>query len=719
MPLRVFLCSILAGLLASCSGGGKKPDAGAEVKAEKPAPVDPMAPITEPPPPPPEDMHAALEAFRDGEFAHAAVLLENLEGEVEVIEDYRLYYLAESLFLSEKHEESIAVNEALAKRKGSRFAPLAPFRRADALFALGRWKEAAKAYASLSSKGIPSTVDSASVHLHWAEAMERDGRTETAVKRYEHVMRTFPHRPQAGQALEALVRVEPGYAISTEDRLARAERLVELKRFALAEKELEGLGPGLGKQKSREVALMHASCVYRKRRAWAEAQALFEKLSKGKDDVAAEASYMVGRCLDKRGQSAKAVAAYRKFLTRFKASSLRDDALMNVMVLDYEAGRWKQVRGNVKLLRQGVWSGNRRSQALWMIAFASYLDGRLPEALKLMDEYEGQATESMSRARAYYWGGVIREALGRKDAAVQRYVKTAKRYPLHYYALLASRRLEKLGHEPPEPVETVGTIQRPASEGCAGLPAVVATLLDLGLGYDARQEMRRAHRKLIMTHGDDPEALERIYTCAGAQKLLIGHASRWDDVPGKGGTAVKWRLLYPTPFLETATEQGKKNGVTAWLAMSIIRQESMFDPDAVSRTRACGLMQLMPATARQVAGEMGAPYDEERLFDAETNIAFGTHYLGALIRRFPGNLAAAVGAYNGGPHNMARWLRSHAPVDGDVLVELVSYSQTRNYIRKVLTTYARYTYIETGTWRPALEWIPETMTAELGEGPDY
>ncbi len=719
MPPRIALACILVAVLACCSG--KQDGQGADARAQEaaPAPVDPMAPITEPPAPPPEDMSAALQAFRQGDFAHAAVLLASLEGDVPVIEDYRLYYLAESLFLSGKHAESTQVYEKLEAMKGSRFAPLAPFRRADALLATESWAEAAKAYASLSSKGIPDTVDSASVHLHWAEALEMSGRGEAALKRYELVMRTFPHRPQAGQALEALERLEPGYAISTEDRIGRAERLMDLKRFALAEKELEGLGPGLGKKRAREVALMHAGCVYRKRQAWAEAQALYEKLAKGKDDVAAEAAYMVGRCLDKRGQSQKAVAAYRKFLTRFKGSSLRDDALMNVLVLDYEAGRWKQVRGNVALLRQGVWSGNRRSQALWMIAFATYLDGRLPEALKLMDEYEAQATESMSRARSYYWGGVIREAMGKTDAAAQRYVKTAKRHPLHYYALLSIRRLEKMGREAPDPAESIGKIARPAGEGCAGLPAVVAALVDLGLGYDARQEMARAHPKLVKAHGDDPQALERIYACAGAQKLLIGHASRWDDEPDKGGTATKWRLLYPTPFADTATEQASQHGVPPLLAMSIIRQESMFDPDAVSRTRACGLMQLMPATARQVADEMGAPYDEEALFDAATNIAFGTYYLGKLIQRFPGNLAAAVGAYNGGPHNMARWLRAHAPVDGDVLVELISYAQTRNYIRRVLTTYARYSYIETGDWRPALEWIPETMTSELGEGPDY
>jgi soluble lytic murein transglycosylase len=390
---------------------------------------------------------------------------------------------------------------------------------------------------------------------------------------------------------------------------------------------------------------------------------------------------------------------------------------MQVMVLDYESGRWKQVRSNIKLLRAGAWTGNARAQALWMIAFSTYLDGKHAAARGLMDEYEAQATESMSRARALYWGGVIREQMGWEEAAAARYAKTAKRYPLHYYALLAGRRLEKMGRTPPDPAETVGRITRPEGGGCSGLPAVVAALKDLGLDYDARQEMKRAHKRLLKAHEKDPETLERIYACAGAQKLLIRHASAWDDE--EGSLALKWRLLYPTPFIGHAARHGDANGVPVLLAMSIVRQESMFDPDAVSRTRALGLMQLMPATAEQVAGEMGVEYAEERLFDPETNIRYGTWYLGKLIGRFPGNLAAAVGAYNGGPHNMTRWLTSHAPVAGDVFVELVPYAQTRNYIRRVLTTYARYAWIETGGWRDALAWVPEEMSAELGKGPDY
>jgi soluble lytic murein transglycosylase len=224
----------------------------------------------------------------------------------------------------------------------------------------------------------------------------------------------------------------------------------------------------------------------------------------------------------------------------------------------------------------------------------------------------------------------------------------------------------------------------------------------------------------MKAHGDDPSELERIYSCAGAQKLLIRHASAWEDEPGpKGEAATRWRLLYPSPFMDLVEKHAPGSGVPPLLAMSIIRQESMFDPDVVSYAGACGLMQLMPATARQVAAEMGLEHAEDAAFDPETNIRLGTRYLGGLIGRFPGNLAAAVGAYNGGPHNMARWLEGHAPVPGDVFVELVPYAQTRNYIRRVLTTYARYTYIETGEWREALDWLPRQATALTGEGPDY
>ena len=703
----------LAALAAPCSCTGGAGPSSTDARSDRHDAVDLPATSAQLGPPRPQGMRAAIEAFRSGEFAHAAALLTGLEGKVDVVEDYRVYYLAESLFLSGRPGEAVRVYEDLVKLKDSRLAPLAPYRKAEALVESGRHEEAAKLYASLGK--IPDIVDSASVHLGWARALEAGGKVDAARKHYEVVFAGFPQRPQAGQALEALERIEPGYAPSAEDRIARAEKLADLRMWEQAIQEIEGVEAGLDKARAREVAFKRAGYVFARRGAWADAQALFEALSKGKDDIAAESSYMVARCLEKRGLTAKAVAAYRKFLGRFKTSSLHDDALMQLLVIDYEAGRWSKVRKNaIPLLKAGTWTGDDRAQAMWMIAFAAYLEGRYPEALVLVGDYGAQATESTSRARAMYWEGVVRLELGQKDQAARLFEKIATRHPLHYYALIASRRLERMGLVAPDPEKTVGSIRRTSGQGCEGLPPKVQALIEIGLGFDAREEMRRAHSRIVKAHGADVATLERLYACAGADELLIRFAASSEDEPGE-----RWRLLYPAPHRALVEKHAGAAHVPPLLAISIMRQESMFDPDVVSYAGAAGLMQLMPATAAAAAAEIGLALDETSLLDEETNIRLGTHYLGGLLTRFPGNIAAAVGAYNGGPGAMQRWLKARSPVPGDVFVELIPYAQTRTYVRRVLTAYARLTWIETGSLREALDWVPEVMTSETGDGPDY
>lgn len=673
-------------------------------------------------PAPPVGMQAAVQDFEQGRFEEAAQRLRKLEGKADPIEDYRLYYLAESLFLAGRYPEALEALDDLSTHRSSRFAVLVAWRRADVLLASGDASGAARAYLSASKGGIPDEVDSASVHLNWARALHQAGRTEAARSRYRIAMLSFPHRPQADQAMEALAELEPGWTPSFEDRIQRADRLMDLKRYEAAEKELSLIDGKLPAATAREVAYKKAKCVYLKRRHWHEAQKLFEPLGRGKDDIAAQSAYMVARCLHKRGLSSKAVAAYRKFLDRFKHSSLRDNALMHLMVIDYEAGHFDRVHEHyLPLLRSGTWSGDSRASALWMIAFSAHLVGKNELARDLMDEYQSQATTSMSRTRSAYWGAVVRLRLGQEDEAARRLTELATGYPLHYYALLAMRRLEQMDRELPGMEEIIGPPPPEPGPGCLGVPPVVRVLGELSMEYDARQEMMRRADRVLEAHADHPAALSRIFGCAGAQKVLIRHApSLVGEQDGEDpATHVRWSLLYPMPYRQSVEKHAEKSGVPPMLAMAIIRQESMFDPDATSVVRASGLMQLMPATGEQVARELDVAWSEDLLFDPETNIRFGTHYLGGLISRFPNNLPAAVGAYNGGPHNVKRWLDSHAPVDGDVFVELVPFAQTRNYIRRVLTSYARYSYLNTGDYRPALTWVPLKMSGALGTGPTY
>ena len=130
--------------------------------------------------------------------------------------------------------------------------------------------------------------------------------------------------------------------------------------------------------------------------------------------------------------------------------------------------------------------------------------------------------------------------------------------------------------------------------------------------------------------------------------------------------------------------------------MALVRQESAFDEKAVSAAGARGLMQLMPATARQVAKALRISMATDQLTaDPAYNLKLGTTYLKDLLDAYDGSYVLALAAYNGGPRNLRRWIKRYGdPRDAEVdvidWIESVPFSETRNYIQRVLETVQVY-----------------------------
>jgi soluble lytic murein transglycosylase len=119
-----------------------------------------------------------------------------------------------------------------------------------------------------------------------------------------------------------------------------------------------------------------------------------------------------------------------------------------------------------------------------------------------------------------------------------------------------------------------------------------------------------------------------------------------------------------------------------------MREESRFDPDALSVAGARGLMQLMPRTAARLSGSAAEAAGID-LRDAQTNITLGASYLKALSGEFPW-LPAALAAYNAGEDRVRGWLRQGEYASVDEFIEDIPFDETRNYVKKVLTSYAQY-----------------------------
>jgi soluble lytic murein transglycosylase len=124
-----------------------------------------------------------------------------------------------------------------------------------------------------------------------------------------------------------------------------------------------------------------------------------------------------------------------------------------------------------------------------------------------------------------------------------------------------------------------------------------------------------------------------------------------------------------------------------------MRQESGFDPDAVSPARAVGLMQLLPETARPVAEELGLAQDDARLTSPPYAISVGARVLRKLLDRFHGSIPLAVAAYNGGAESVERWLSRAPGMQLDSFVERIPFKETRDYVARVMSNLARYGYM--------------------------
>ncbi len=190
---------------------------------------------------------------------------------------------------------------------------------------------------------------------------------------------------------------------------------------------------------------------------------------------------------------------------------------------------------------------------------------------------------------------------------------------------------------------------------------------------------------------DDPDTLAYLLR---AYQTVDGYASALRLLHRLDGNVAlssseRQRLLYPLAFWTIVQREAQANSVDPLLIESIMRQESLFDPDARSSADARGLMQVMPTTAQRVAAG-DAAIDPADLTQPELNIELGVRELTGLLARFHGDMLKAVAAYNGGASALEKWERRSPDLDADELVESISFRETRDYVKRVVANYRTY-----------------------------
>ncbi|MCX6556027.1 MAG: lytic transglycosylase domain-containing protein [Candidatus Aminicenantes bacterium] len=156
-------------------------------------------------------------------------------------------------------------------------------------------------------------------------------------------------------------------------------------------------------------------------------------------------------------------------------------------------------------------------------------------------------------------------------------------------------------------------------------------------------------------------------------------------------------IFFPRQYLDLITAYSREYAVDPYLVQALIREESFFRADSLSPARAFGLMQLLQSTARQVAKGSALKVRAKDLYDPETNISLGLQHLKSLLDKYDGRLYLALAAYNAGVGVVDQWLTDFPDASEEEFIEMIPYSETRNYVKNILRNYFFYRYYyETG-----------------------
>lgn len=536
-----------------------------------------------------------------------------------------------------------------------------------------------------------------------AAAYEAAGDPRNAAIHYQTVWLDYPAAPESKQAAEGMARLrqqagagfpEPSPAAL----LARAMKLLEARDYARARAEFAELSARGGA--AGDTAAVRVGLAEQRAGNHSFALGYLQRLEVKTPDADAERLF-------------HAVAAARRL-------NLLDamDAAVGELARNHPKSRWRAQA--LAAAGDEYWFLNRMGEAEpfyrmcfeqfpasesaahchWRTGFLAYLDGRA-EAADLLREHPLRYPNSDKAGGALYFSGRLAERRGAWSEARAYYDRIERSFPNYYYAVLARERLKTRELAGAVPLDAVS--QRlasiPFSGGAGGAQFQpdaearvrferAALLRAAGLGSLAVAELRFG-----ASAGKQPEAygLELARQAADqaapeqAIRYLKRYAPRYLSSPFPSLPAEFWRLSFPLPYRESLEQHSQRSGLDPYIVAGLIRQESEFDPRAVSRARAYGLTQVLPSTGRDLSRRLGiAGFQPARLFDPDLNLRLGTHYLKTLLDQFDGRWEPALASYNAGKSRADAWLRRREYREPAEFVESIPFTETRNYVQSVI-----------------------------------
>jgi soluble lytic murein transglycosylase len=535
--------------------------------------------------------------------------------------------------------------------------------------------------------------------LALAKANQAVGNPAEAARIYRHIFLGFPLSPQQDQVKTQMSLIETYAPMSAEERRAHADALYDGGRYAEAAEEYRALAaePASSTPAVHAALLTAAAACDLKMKRLTQTEA--EALPDTSDESGARRLYLLMELARNRDDGSTQQSLVSQMESRFPSSPWLAEALyssgnMYLLKKDYPTAI-----SYYEELAQRFPANHYAPSCHWRAAWLSYRLQKYSDAAQLMDRQLALYPGGKEIPAALYWRGrIYEEQEHQPEMAAAYYHAVANTFAHYYYADVAEQRLAALGRVVPADLAVLREIHRESVPALtddvpeddehvikahllanAGLNEYIPAEIQSADG--SRQWGAFAEAEIYSSYGETFRAMEVL-----KRALPFYPSAPIDAIPMS-----YWKILFPQPYWEIIEQQSAKNGLDPYMVASLIRQESEFNPGAISFANAWGLMQLLPSVGRAMAREEGiAHFTEKDLLNPEINIRLGTRYLSQTLAKFNGQPEYAFAAYNAGDDRVTDWRGAGTYTGIDEFVESIPFTETRDYVQAILRNEEMY-----------------------------
>ena len=630
--------------------------------------------------------------YLDAQYPAAIAALQKAQPYIGELKDYTSYFIGNSYLTSNSPEASLTYLRDFGSRyPDSVYANDAMLAYAKALLATNRPADAVQVLAQRSGGG-------AEAEYLLGKAYAQNGQRRTGAEVLRRVYYDYPlssHADSAESDLKKLPEAALLPPVTFSEHEHRADALYKGRRWAPAAEEYKAMvaiAPA-GQQSQVNIQLANALMKLGENR---EAQEILNRIPDDGSEASAEKWYQSAEIARNTDDDAGLTTILEHMRATTPKSPWLESALFTAGNMYLLRQDYDRAIDYYREIHERFPNSSKAAYAHWKCAWLTYRQNHPEQAKKYFDEQIEFYPGSNEVPNAMYWRGRMAEDDHNYGLARSYYQKVADRYRNYYYGVAARKRLATLPEA--EPV-TVASLQRIPGLTTIEPESLRTTPPDDDLHYNRSRLLENAGaldlavRELQAgtTAGPSWEMVEiaRMYTAAGEYYRALQALKR--AINGYFAMDVNalpqpyWQGLFPRPYWDALRQYSEANGLDPYLVASLIRQESEFNPGAVSHANAYGLMQLLPNTGKGTAKQVGMHnYKTNSLLDPTINIELGTKYFREMVDHFGGQVEYALAAYNAGSSRVEDWRSSGRYRDIEEFVESIPFTETREYVQAIV-----------------------------------